>query len=399
MNAASVTVVSEFPIVETAPARVGILGNPSDGYGGRTLALAVPAFGATVSLEPFDRLVIEPVDAGYEWGSVAELVEDVDRHGYGGGQQLLAATVRTFVDVTKAIDQRRGTSEADNEPVEKTVLSLIDEPATVQRSSGGALVEASPEGSASKGSASKSSASKSTVFNGQAFRLRYQTTIPRQVGLAGSSALVIACLRCLGRFVGTELPADVMATIALRVETEQLGITAGLQDRVVQAYGGLVAMDFGEMTTDSNFGVSVGNYTKLDLKNLPPLFASYRLSAAEGSDVYHRELRRRFDGGDATVRETLRKLATLVVEGEAALRWGDSTRFAALIAENMRLRRTLAPLSEKQLELVDAATAADAQCTFSGSGGAIVGAYQDLDHYERLSSTLATLDAFTIKLN
>lgn len=40
------------------------------------------------------------------------------------------------------------------------------------------------------------------------------------------------------------LSRDQLPSFVLAVENEELGITAGLQDRVVQAYEGLVHMDF-----------------------------------------------------------------------------------------------------------------------------------------------------------
>jgi glucuronokinase len=335
-------------ISHTVPARVGILGNPSDGYGGRTLALAVPRFAATVNLEPAPRLEIvaaavdEPV-----WGSVSELISRVDREGYGTGPQLLTAAVRTFANV---------------------VATQVD------------------KGLAKPG------------FPDETFRLTYGTTIPRQVGLAGSSALVVAALRCLAHYTDIDIPDEVLPSIALAVETEQLGLTAGLQDRVVQTYGGLVAMDFGEMMTDARFGVAHGDYQRVEPDHLPPLFLAYRTSAAGPSDQFHRVLRQRFEAGDSTVRDVLHHLAGLALEGQAALRWKDPDRFASLMGENMRLRRQLGTVPESQLELVDVADALDAPATFAGSGGAVVGAYADDGHYERLAGVMDAVGARIVRI-
>jgi glucuronokinase len=330
-------------IVGSAPARVGLLGNPSDGYGGRTLGLAVPRFQATVEVEPADHLeIVENGEDRPRWSSVADLVDRVDRHGYGTGPQLLAATVRTLADVATSVGH--------------------------------------------------------PGFDRLGCVVRYRTTIPRSVGLAGSSALVVAAIRALGEVTGLELPPEVLASVALRVETEQLGITAGLQDRVVQAMGGLVAMNFGEMEVDARFGVSHGEYRHLDPGPLPPLYVAYRERAAEPSDGYHRRLRQRFEDGDATVRETLHHLAGLAVEGEAALRWHDGERFAGLLAENMGLRRLLGPLPEAQVALVDAAERAGSPATFAGSGGAVVGAYTDSEHLDRIRAELEPLDARLVDL-
>lgn len=74
-----------------------------------------------------------------------------------------------------------------------------------------------------------------------------------QVGLAGSSAILTAVLRAVLRFYGfgTEekaaaigLSRDALPAFVLSVESDELGIAAGLQDRVVQSYEGAVHMDF-----------------------------------------------------------------------------------------------------------------------------------------------------------
>jgi glucuronokinase len=330
-------------IGHAAPARVGLLGNPSDGYGGRTLSLAVDQFEATVELEPADRLeIVANLDDQPVWGSVGELMDRADRHGYGTGPQLLAATVRTFADVARSVDYQG--------------------------------------------------------FAQHTFRLSYDTSIPRQVGLGGSSALVVAALKALCDFTGIEIPQPVLPSVALRVETEQLGINAGLQDRVIQSYGGLVSMNFGDMATDARFGVSHGEYRTLDPQQLPQLFLAYSTLAAEPSNDYHRVLRQRFDAGDGAIRETLRSLAALVVEGEAALRWGNGGRIGELMAENMRLRKLLGPIPDAQLALVEAAEECDAPATFAGSGGAVVGVYDDDEQLRLLTGRMAAIDAITVPI-
>ena len=80
-------------------------------------------------------------------------------------------------------------------------------------------------------------------FDGRV-RIRYRSTIPREVGLGGSSAIVIATLRALAQLTDVTISREQLPALALAVETEELGIAAGLQDRVVQTYGGLVFMDF-----------------------------------------------------------------------------------------------------------------------------------------------------------
>lgn len=64
-----------------------------------------------------------------------------------------------------------------------------------------------------------------------------------QTGLSGSSAIVCAALSCLLDFymVRHLIKVEVRPNLVLNAEKE-LGIVAGLQDRVAQVYGGLVYM-------------------------------------------------------------------------------------------------------------------------------------------------------------
>ncbi len=309
----------------------------------------MPAFSATVELvsddgveSPATGIEIIPSAADHSrWSSAQDLTDRIDRVGYGTGPQLLAATVRTFIDVADSLEVAR------------------------------------PEG----------------------FRLSYRSTIPRQVGLAGSSAIVVAALGCLCEFSGVEIPDHLLPSVALRVETEQLGIAAGLQDRVVQVYGGLVAMDFSHLEIDPRFGVSHGSYERLDPAGLPPLFLAYREDAAEPSGKYHGYLRARFDAGDVAVRGTMHALAALAAEGRAALHWGTGERIADLIADNMELRRGLGPMPAPQLALVDLAESLEAPATFTGSGGAVVGVHRDSAHFQQLRAAFESIGASVIDLS
>jgi len=75
------------------------------------------------------------------------------------------------------------------------------------------------------------------------FTLSYDTNIPRQAGLSGSSGIVCAALNCLLDFYNVRhlVKVEVRPNLILAAEKE-LGIVAGLQDRVAQVYGGLVYM-------------------------------------------------------------------------------------------------------------------------------------------------------------
>lgn len=78
--------------------------------------------------------------------------------------------------------------------------------------------------------------SKGILLDKRGFKLSYETTIPRQLGLSGSSALVCATFNCLLHWfdLHQDWPVPRRPQFVLDVETEELGITGGLMDRVAQ---------------------------------------------------------------------------------------------------------------------------------------------------------------------
>ena len=80
-------------------ARAGLVGNPSDGYHGKTVSLIVPNFRAEVVLYEWEDLEIVYTDQDqHRFRSVHDLVRDVKLHGYYGGIRLVKAAVKKFVE-------------------------------------------------------------------------------------------------------------------------------------------------------------------------------------------------------------------------------------------------------------------------------------------------------------
>lgn len=60
--------------------------------------------------------------------------------------------------------------------------------------------------------------------------------------------------------------------VILDIEAVELGISAGLQDRVIQTYEGLVFMDFTGQK---------GIYERIDPNLLPPMYLAYNVNAGK----------------------------------------------------------------------------------------------------------------------
>jgi glucuronokinase len=203
--------------------------------------------------------------------------------------------------------------------------------------------------------------------------LRMRTTIPREVGLGGSSAIVLAALRALG----VDAPPDELARLALAVEVEDLGIAAGLQDRLVQVHGGVLLMDFADDTVE-----------RLDPGLLPPLYVAWREDAGAASGRFHGGLRARFARGERAVVAAMAELGEVARAGADALRAGDHAQLARLVDRTFDLRASIAELDPRHVRMVQAARAAGASANYAGSGGAIAGTLADRAAFDTLRDAL-----------
>jgi glucuronokinase len=201
-------------------------------------------------------------------------------------------------------------------------------------------------------------------------------------------------MRALSQYYGLEIPRPVMANLALETETRELGVPAGLQDRVVQVYEGLVYMDFDKALMDRQ---GYGNYEPLDPAQLPQVYLAYRTSLSEGTEVFHANVRERWLRGDPEVVEAMRTWASYAERGRAAMQAGDYETLDQLIDANFDLRAQLYHIDEGNLRLVQTARRVGATANFAGSGGAIVGSYKDRQMYDELVAAMGPLGAAVIQ--
>lgn len=200
--------------------------------------------------------------------------------------------------------------------------------------------------------------------------LEWRTSIPLGVGLGGSSAIVVATLRALSALYSVRLAPVEQAALALAVETEDLRIEAGPQDRVAQAFGGLTYMEFRDPP----------RYESLDPLVLPPLVIAWRADTGGHSGNVHVGLRARFERGDDEVRAAMRRLGELARAARDALESGDLGMFAACIGGTFDERRRLLALDRRHVAMVETAHGCGASANYTGSGGAIVAVCRDEEH-------------------
>ncbi len=326
-------------MIETyAYARAGLLGNPSDGYFGKTISLSVRNFRARVLLWPSARLEIRPSKADMPvFENLADLYDTTRWRGYYGGIRIIQALIVRFIGYCRECG-----------------VKLPD----------------------------------------RNFTLEYESTIPLRLGLGGSSAIITAALRALCQYFSVDIPLPVQARLVLETETQELGVPAGPQDRVIQAYEGLVYMDFARELMESR---GYGEYERLDPALLPNVYVAYRTSLSEGTEVFHSNVRERWRAGDPQVVEAMRTWADYAEQGRRALIERDYETLGRLIDANFDLRASIYQISEGNLLMIRTARAAGARANFAGSGGAIVGLYEDDRMYDALVSALGACGVAVMK--
>ena len=326
-------------MIETyAYARAGLLGNPSDGYFGKTISFLTKNFRARVLLFPSARLEIRPSKADMPvFESLDDLYATTRWRGYYGGIRIIQALIVRFMDYC-----REQGIELEN----------------------------------------------------RNFTIEYESTIPLRLGMGGSSSIITAALRALCEYFHVEIPLPVQVNLVLETETKELGVPAGPQDRVIQVYEGLVYMDF---SRDLMEGRGYGEYERLDASLLPGMYLAYRTSLSEGTEVFHNNVRERWRAGDPEVVNAMRTWASYAEQGRAALRERDYAALDRLIDANFDLRAKLYRISDGNLEMIQTARAAGASANFAGSGGAIVGRYQDESMFQSLAAALGPLGVAVVK--
>ena len=321
-------------------ARAGLLGNPSDGYFGKTLSFTFTQFGVELVMTESSRIRFQQGEVDdATFASMDEMARNLRLYGYYGGIRLLKATAKRFFDYC----QEHG----------------LDLPK-------------------------------------RNFTAEYKINIPRLVGLSGSSAICSAMLKALMRFYEVSIPLEIQPTICLEAERDELGINCGFQDRVIQIYNGLVFMDFDRAFVESH---NYGRYERLypNLPNLPNLYIAYDANRAEESGKAHKKVKRLFEEKNADVVAAMSEFADIAQQGrdllattslESATR---NSRLATLINANFDLRDRIFNVAEENRRMVMTARKSGASAKFAGSGGAIVGTYEDEQQFERLKADLAMI--------
>jgi len=177
------------------------------------------------------------------------------------------------------------------------------------------------------------------------------TDVPRQSGLGGSSLLVLLTLTGFRALYGLDSRIHndyILAELTQRVEAKELGITCGFADRYVPLFGGIAYLDYRGKLYHHPIGKEpYVTYERLDtwVEDLPLVAISTGIVRDSG-DV-HGQMRPRYleeyDAWHAKAGEAppmvrfMRGAWETAWRGKIALLHGDLVTFGALMNENHQL--------------------------------------------------------------
>ena len=316
-------------IRESAFPRAALVGNPSDGYHGKTIAFVFSNYSADITLYETPELELLPARRdGNVFKDMEALAEDIRSYGYYGGIRLLKAAINRFSRYCREMG---------------------------------------------------------ITLSKRNFTMRYSSSIPNRLGLAGSSAIITAAMRGLFKFYELEIHPAHLANLVLATERDELSIPAGLQDRVAQAYNTPVFMDFNKEYMELH---GTGLYQPIVIPGELKLYVAYRTDLAEGSEILHSRLRDDYESGVPAVLAAMEEWAELTEKVKNALEKKELGKIPALLNRNFDLRLEVCrtSISAMNRKMVELARSAGASAKFTGSGGAIIGTYEDETMFRRLTA-------------
>jgi galactokinase/mevalonate kinase-like predicted kinase len=292
----------------SAPGRCGIVGNPTDIYGGSVLSCSVPQR-AQVTIED---------------SSVLTLVTR--------GQELLLLTSDDFIRHNDYFD------------LPKAALRHLH-------------------------------------MTGIPLRIEYDSDIPFQAGLSGSTALLAALVAALLEYRGQSFSLHYFAEYIRSLELNRMGVMCGYQDAYMVTFGGLNFMDFRDKEyyrpVDEELFATVEALTS-PVQPLP--FVLAHTGVQRLSSAVHRPLRQRWEDGEEAVVNGYKQIAAMARQGKRAFLKGDWETLGRLMNENHAIQRELGgsgPDNERLIAAALDAGALGAKLSGAGRGGTIIALHPD----------------------
>ena len=192
---------------------------------------------------------------------------------------------------------------------------------------------------------------------------------PAGVGIAGSSALNVACCAALAEWRKTHYEPEALLQLAMNLEARAIGVPTGLQDYRPALYGGIAAL---ELEADGVARVPLDvDPTELERRLVLCYTGEPRQSGTNNWEIVKRHI-----DGDVHVRRCIAGISDVVAAMRRALAARDWDAFGRAVAAEWEQRKRLAPgvttpLIERLIAGASTAGATAAKVCGAGGGGCL----------------------------
>ena len=192
---------------------------------------------------------------------------------------------------------------------------------------------------------------------------------PAGAGIAGSSALTIACCGALARWTGSSSDPEHLLQVAMNIECQTIRVPTGVQDYRPALYGGVAAIELG-VAGISRVAIDT------DSGELERRIVLAYTGAPRNSGTNNWEIAKRHMDGDRHVFDCFERIRDTAVAMRAALERGDWDQVGRQIAIEWDNRKRLAPgvttpTIDHLITCAQAAGATAAKVCGAGGGGCL----------------------------
>lgn len=195
--------------------------------------------------------------------------------------------------------------------------------------------------------------------------------IPSSSGLGGSASFSVATIAAINSFNEKLISPYLLAEMAQRIETRDLGLMNGYQDQYCATFGGCLFMDF---KGKHNYPLGQEPYAVVESIPFPYNIVVAHTGARHCSGDVNADLYKNYLCGDTSISTRINELDDLTRSLRVALIDGDYDALCTIINRNQDIIRSFDRSTIENERLIEAALSAGADAakvTGAGCGGCI----------------------------
>ena len=174
---------------------------------------------------------------------------------------------------------------------------------------------------------------------------------PLGSGLGGSSSLSVSLINAIGRFLGFEFNEYELASLAYKIERENLGLKGGLQDQCAASFGGFNFMEFGKGCPDGKFLVTpLRIKPSISTMLQASIVMFYTGQSRFSGDIVDQQSKNIADKNSSALQQT-HKIKEIALEYRQALLKGDIKQMGQLLHTSWEAKKlTATKITNSQID-------------------------------------------------